>query len=51
MEIQEQDGVFLVIENGETLYSALTLEEAQGYIDWVNRGDNAGNTPEDCGCN
>ena len=50
MEIQEQDGLFLVVENGITLYSALTWDEAQGFIDWANRED-AGNTPEDCGCN
>ena len=46
MEIQEQNGLFLVVENEETLYEAQTQEEAQGYIDWVNRSD-AGNS-EDC---
>lgn len=46
MEIQEQNGIFLVVENGETLYEAQTQDEAQGYIDWLNRPD-AGN-PEDC---
>lgn len=50
MEIQEQNNQFLVIKNGNTLYTALSLDEAQGYIDWINRGDDAGNTPEDCGC-
>lgn len=46
MEIQEQNGKFLVIENEEILYEALTWDEAQGFIDWSNRTD-AGN-PEDC---
>lgn len=46
MSIQEQNGLFLVVENGETLYTASTQDEAQGYIDWTNRLD-AGN-PEDC---
>ena len=46
MKIQEQNGLFLVIENGEILYEAQTQDEAQGYIDWTNRSD-AGN-PEDC---
>jgi hypothetical protein len=50
MEIQEQNGMFQVLENGILVYSAKSMEEAQGYVDWRNRAD-AGNTPEDCGCN
>lgn len=50
MEIIEKDGNFQVLENEIQVYSAATLEEAQGYVDWRNRAD-AGNTPEDCGCN
>ncbi len=49
MEIQEQDGIFQVLEDGILVYSAQTIGEAQGYVDWRNRAD-AGNTPEDCGC-
>ena len=49
MEIQEQNGMFQVLENGILVYSAKSMEEAQGYVDWRNRAD-AGNTPEDCGC-
>ena len=30
MEIQEQNGLFLVVENEEILYKAQTLDEAQG---------------------
>ena len=48
MEIKEVDGNFLVVLNGETLYTALTEGEAQGYIDWKQRPD-AGNLPGDCG--
>ncbi len=50
MEIQEQAGIFQVLEDGILVYSAKTMDEAQGYVDWRNRAD-AGNTPEDCGCN
>jgi hypothetical protein len=50
MEIVESEGNFLVMLGGQLLYTALSQEEAQGYIDWKNRPD-AGNTPEDCGCN
>ncbi len=50
MEIQEQDGIFQVLEDGILVYSAKSMDEAQGYVDWRNRAD-AGNTPEDCGCN
>jgi hypothetical protein len=46
MKIQEQSGKFLVVENEETIYEALTWGEAQGFIDWLNRTD-AGN-PGDC---
>ena len=46
MEIQEQNGKFLVVENGEIIYES---QSSQGYIDWINRPD-AGNTSEDCGC-
>tara|TARA_R110000796_G_C14389108_1_gene416204 strand:+ start:565 stop:717 length:153 start_codon:yes stop_codon:yes gene_type:complete len=46
MEIQEQNGKFLVVESGEIIYESQSLEEAQGYIDWINRSD-AGN-PDDC---
>jgi len=42
MEIQEQNGLFLVVQNGENLYEAQTQDEAQGYIDWINRGSDAG---------
>ena len=50
MEIIEQNGNFQVLENGILVYSAKSLDEAQGYVDWRNRED-AGNTPEDCQCN
>jgi hypothetical protein len=50
MEIQEQNGIFQVLEDGILVYSAKSFDEAQGYVDWRNRSD-AGNTPEDCGCN
>jgi hypothetical protein len=50
MEIVEQNGNFQVLEDGILVYSAISLDEAQGYVDWRNRAD-AGNTPEDCGCN
>tara|TARA_R110000823_G_scaffold313561_1_gene441379 strand:+ start:1307 stop:1462 length:156 start_codon:yes stop_codon:yes gene_type:complete len=49
MEIQEQNGKFLVVENGKIIYESQSLGESQGYIDWINRSD-AGNTSEDCGC-
>lgn len=49
MVIEEQNGNFLVIENSETVYTALSIDEAQGYIDWKLRPD-AGNTAEDCAC-
>lgn len=50
MNIIEKDGNYVVVENNTELYVALSPEEAQGYIDWKLRPD-AGNTPEDCGCN
>lgn len=50
MEILEQEGFFNVIEHGVQVYSAKSQGEAEGYINWRNRAD-AGNTPEDCGCN
>jgi hypothetical protein len=50
MNIIEQNELFLVVENEITLYTAKSLEEAQGFIDWKQRS-NAGNTPEDCNCN
>ena len=50
MEIVEQNGNFQVLENGILVYSAKSLDEAQGYVDWRNR-EGAGNTPEDCQCN
>ncbi len=46
MEIIETNGKYLVVENGQEVYLALTREEAQGYIDWQLRED-AGN-PEEC---
>mgnify|MGYP003703537055 CR=1 FL=1 len=49
MDILEQDELFLVIENGITIYTAKTLEEAEGFISWKQR-PNAGNTSEDCNC-
>ncbi len=49
MEIKEENGKFLVVDNSNTtLYEALSMEEAQGYIDWKQRPD-AGNLPGDCG--
>ena len=50
MEIVEQNGNFQVLENGILVYSAKSLDKAQGYVDWRNR-EGAGNTPEDCQCN
>ena len=50
MEIIEENQKFVVKQDGQELYFALTLEEALGYIDWRTRPD-AGNTPQDCGCN
>lgn len=50
MEILEQNGNFQVLENGTLVYSAKSLDEAQGYVDWRTR-EGAGNTPEDCQCN
>lgn len=50
MEIIEENEKFQVLEKGILVYSANSSEEAQGYVNWRNRAD-AGNTPEDCGCN
>jgi hypothetical protein len=50
MEIIETEGLYKVAQNGEILYEAKSLAEAEGYVAWKNRSD-AGNTPEDCGCN
>jgi len=51
MEIKIENGKYLVVENDQTLYEALSAEEAQGYIDWKQRPD-AGNLEGDCGgCN
>lgn len=49
MEIIEINGLYLVVENKNTLHEAKSLAEAEGYIEWKNR-EGAGNTPEDCGC-
>lgn len=49
MNIIEQNELFLVVKNEITLYTAKSLEEAQGFIDWKQRSS-AGNTPEDCNC-
>ncbi len=49
MNIIEQNELFLVVENETTLYTAKSLEEAQGFIDWKQRSS-AGNTSEDCNC-
>lgn len=49
MNIVEQNGLFLVVQNTTILFEAKTQQEAQGFIDWKNR-DGAGNTPEDCNC-
>lgn len=46
MEILFINDAYDVVENGEVLYTALSEEEAQGFIDWKNRND-AGN-PDDC---
>ena len=49
MNIIQENELFLVIENGNILYTAKSLKEAQGYIDWKTR-IGAGNTSEDCKC-
>lgn len=46
MEIQENNGIYTVIENGQEVYQAQSIDEAQGYIDWKTRPD-SGN-PDDC---
>lgn len=48
MEIKQENDKFLVVDEGITIYEALSQEEAQGYIDWKQRPD-AGNLPGDCG--
>ena len=48
MEIVLDNGQYNVLENGEVVYTAVTEDEAQGFIDWKNRpGYDAGN-PEEC---
>lgn len=49
MNITEQNGLFLVIQNETIIFEAKSQEEAQGFIDWKQRSD-AGNTPDDCNC-
>lgn len=49
MEIQESNNRYLVIQDGQELYSALTYEEAQGWIAWSTRPD-AGNPDQCLGC-
>jgi len=49
MDIIQENELFLVVEDENTLHTAKSLEEAQGYIDWKTR-IGAGNTPEDCKC-
>ena len=49
MEIVENNNAFEVVQNSEILYVALTMDEAQGFIDWKNRPD-AGNTDECLTC-
>ena len=46
MEIVESNGKYLVIQEGQGVYLALSYEEAQGYIEWQQRSD-AGN-PNEC---
>jgi hypothetical protein len=49
MNIEEQNGLFLVIQDRAIIFEAKSQEEAQGFIDWKQRSD-AGNTAEDCNC-
>jgi len=45
MEIIRNENTFNVVENDVVLYAAMSLEEANGFIDWKNR------PPEDSGSN
>lgn len=48
MEIILNNDLYQVIENSEVLYSAVSEEEAQGFIDWKNRPEHDAGNPEEC---
>ena len=48
MEIVNNNDLFEVIENGAVIYTALTEDEAQGFIDWKNRPEHDAGNPEEC---
>jgi len=49
MEIVENNNTFEVVENGNVVYVAQTLDEANHYIAWKTRED-AGNAHECVTC-
>lgn len=48
MEIVLDNGRYNVLENSEILYSAVSEEEAYGFINWKNRPAHDAGNPEEC---
>ena len=48
MEILFVNDAYDVVENGEVLYTALSEDEAQGFIDWKNRPEHDAGNPVYC---
>lgn len=48
MEILLVNDAYDVLENGMVIYTALSEEEAQGFIEWKNRPEHDAGNPEEC---
>jgi hypothetical protein len=48
MEIVNNNGLFDILDGGNLVYTAQTLEEAHSYIEWVLRTDAGDSGCADC---